>query len=69
MRRRDVGRILMIAGVLLGIIYTLMHLSSAAASVMRFGNLILYAGIAALAGGLIIFGAAGGRGSKKGNKK
>ena len=69
MRRRDMGRILMIAGVLLGVIYTLLNLSNAAASVMRFGNLILYTGIVALASGLIIFGAAGGRGSKKGSKK
>jgi hypothetical protein len=68
-RRRDVGRILMVAGVFLGVIYTLMHLSNAAVSIMRFGNLILYTGIVALASGLILFGAAGGRGSKKGGKK
>jgi xanthosine utilization system XapX-like protein len=68
-RRRDLGRILMVAGVLLGVIYTLMHLSNAAVPGMRFGNLILYTGIVALASGLILFGAAGGRGSKKGGKK
>ncbi len=54
----------MAAGVFLGVIYTLMSLSNAAMSTMRFGNLILFTGIAALASGLIIFGAAGGRGSK-----
>jgi xanthosine utilization system XapX-like protein len=64
MRRRDIGRILMAAGVFLGIIYTLMNLSSAAGST-RLGNLILFTGIVALASGLIIFGAAGGSGSKR----
>jgi hypothetical protein len=66
-RRRDVGGILMAVGVLLGIIYTLLNLSYVATT-MRLGNLILYAGIVALASGLIVFGAAGGRGSKKGSK-
>ena len=65
MRRRDVGGILMAAGVLLGIIYTLINLSSAAISTMRLGTLILYTGIVALASGLIIFGTAGGRKNKK----
>lgn len=68
MRRRDFGSILMVVGVLLGIIYTLVNLSNAAASTMRLGNLLLYAAIVALASGLIIFGAAGGRATKKGSK-
>jgi len=68
MRRRDIGAILMATGVLLGIIYTLINLNGAA-STMRLGNLILYAGIVALASGLILFGAAGGRGSRKGSKR
>ncbi|HEX8138164.1 MAG TPA: hypothetical protein VF544_11285 [Pyrinomonadaceae bacterium] len=68
MRRRDVGGILMAVGVLLGIIYTLINLNGAASTV-RLGNLILYAGIVALASGLIVFGAAGGSGSKKGSKR
>ncbi len=61
MRRRDFGRVLIVAGVFLGIIYTLINLSNAAISTTRLGNLILYTGIAALASGLIIFGAAGGK--------
>ena len=65
MRRRDLGRVLMAAGAFLGIIYTLMSLSNAAMSTMRYGNLILFTGIVAFASGLIIFGAAGGRGSKR----
>lgn len=69
MRRRDVGGILMAAGVLLGIIYTLINLSDGAISAMRLGTLILYTGIVALASGLIILGSAGGRKSKKGSEK
>jgi xanthosine utilization system XapX-like protein len=61
MKRRDVGRILMAAGVFLGIIYTLISMSNTAMPAMRFTNLILYTGIAALASGLIIFGTAGGK--------
>lgn len=60
MRRRDIGRILMAAGVFLGIIYTLINLSNVAVST-RLSNLILLTGIVALASGLIIFGAAGGK--------
>jgi hypothetical protein len=67
-RRRDVGGILMAVGVLLGIIYTLINLNNAA-STIRLGNLILYAGIVSLASGLIVFGTAGGRGNKKGSKR
>lgn len=61
MRRRDVGRILMTAGVILGIIYMLINLSKASISTVRLGNLILYTGIVALASGLIILGIAGGK--------
>jgi hypothetical protein len=68
-RRRDVGRILMAAGVFLGIIYTLINLSEASITTTRLGNLILYTGIVALASGLILLGIAGGRGSKKDSKE
>lgn len=69
MRRRDIGRILMAAGVFFGIIYTLINLSQTSVSTTRLGNLILYAGIVALASGLIILGIAGGRGSKQDSKE
>jgi xanthosine utilization system XapX-like protein len=59
----------MAAGVLLGIIYTLINLSNAAISTMRLGTLILYMGIVALASGLIILGSAGGRKSREDSKK
>lgn len=59
MRRRDVGRILMAAGVFFGIIYTLINLSEASSSTNRLGNLILYTGIVALASGLILLAIAG----------
>jgi hypothetical protein len=55
----------MAAGVFLGIIYMLINLSKADVSNTRLSNLILLTGIVALASGLIIFGAAGGRGAKK----
>jgi hypothetical protein len=68
-RRRDIGRILMAAGVFLGIIYTLINLSEASIATTRLGTLILYTGIVALASGLIILGIAGGRGNKKDNQE
>jgi hypothetical protein len=57
----------MAAGVFFGITYTLINLSNnAGASAVRFGNLILYTGIVALASGLILLSMAGGRENKKG---
>jgi xanthosine utilization system XapX-like protein len=57
MGRRDVGRILMVAGILCGISYTLINLSGTADTTTQVSNLLMYIGIVTIAVGLIIFGA------------
>ena len=61
MRRRDVGRILMAAGVFCGISYALINLSGPASTATQVSNLLMYIGIVTIALGLIIFGAARAR--------
>jgi hypothetical protein len=57
MRRRDAGWILIAAGVLCGVAYTLINLIGADQTVGRGGNLMLYAGIFLLIAGLVVLGA------------
>lgn len=57
MRPKDAGRILMVMGVLCGISYTLINLSGTATIATQISNLLMYAGIATITIGLIIFGA------------
>jgi xanthosine utilization system XapX-like protein len=57
MRRRDLGRILMVMGVLCGISYALINLSGPATVAAQASNLLMYIGIVTIAVGLITFGA------------
>lgn len=59
MRRRDVAAILLTVGVLCGVISTLLNLNGIINT--RLGNLMLYAGIVAIAAGLVILGTAGSK--------
>ena len=67
MRRRDVGLILMVIGVLCGLAFGLLNLSGSFNT--RLGNLVLYAGIIALAIGLVIFITTSSGSEKKGNRR
>ena len=59
MRRRDKGIILLVAGVLCGVVYTLLNLGGVNST--RLGTVTLYAGIIAIAAGLVLFGLSGSR--------
>jgi hypothetical protein len=54
MRRRDIGFILLVVGVLCGISFTVLNLCGVINT--RLGELMMYGGIITLAAGLILFG-------------
>jgi hypothetical protein len=56
MRRRDVGLILLAAGVLCGIIYILVKLGGSSSASTQAINLVMYTAIVAIIAGLIVFG-------------
>jgi uncharacterized membrane protein YidH (DUF202 family) len=58
MRRKSLGRILLVVGVLCGIAYTIINLMGEAMTMTRGGNLLLYAGIGLIVVGLIVLGSA-----------
>lgn len=60
MRWRDVGLILLVIGVLCGVTFTLLNLGGIVNT--RFGELMMYGGIIALAIGLVLFGTTSSKG-------
>jgi hypothetical protein len=57
MRRRDKSIILLAAGVICGVVFTLLNLGGFVNE--RLSTLMMYAGIIAIAAGLVLFGLSG----------
>ena len=59
MRRRDKALILLVAGVLCGVVFTLLNLGGVVNT--RAGTITMYAGIVAIVAGLVLFGLSGSK--------
>lgn len=57
MRRKDIGRILMVVGVMCGISFALINLNEPATLATQVSKFLMYAGIITSAVGLIVFSA------------
>ena len=54
-KSKDVGKVLMSAGVICGIVYILINLYAFSNSYLRFSSTLLYVSIVALISGLVFF--------------